>query len=75
VEIKVGSSSARSAANVNSMTTIASAANVSGTYTFHATKAVPGKYVVIWFTKLPPMQGKHGWYMGQVFSVSIKGTT
>jgi hypothetical protein len=75
VLIKVGDSNTRSPENVNSMTTIAGANHISGIYTFHPTTAATGKYIVIWFTKLPPLQGKPGWYMGQVFSVSIKGTT
>jgi hypothetical protein len=74
VQIKVGDSNSRSAANVDSMTTIASATNVSGAYTFRATTLKAAKYVVIWFTKLPPMQGGHGRYQAQVFSVAIKGT-
>jgi hypothetical protein len=74
VEIKVGNSDARSAANLRSMTTIASANDVSGSHAFYATKAVSARYVVIWFTKLPPMAGSKGRYMAQVFGVTIKGT-
>lgn len=74
VQIKVGDSNARSAENVNGMTTVASASNVSGSHTFTVKNPIADKYVVIWFTKLPPMQGKAGWYMAQVFSVAIKGT-
>jgi hypothetical protein len=73
VEIKVGNSNARTPANVDSMATIASATNVSSLYTFTADKAVTGRYIVIWFTKLPPMAKTPGKYMGQVFSVSVKG--
>jgi hypothetical protein len=75
VQIKVGNSNVRSPANLQSMTTIASATDIGGTYTFKATSAPAARYVLIWFTKLPPMPSKHGWYMAQVFSVSIKGTT
>jgi hypothetical protein len=75
VQIKVGNSNVRSPGNLQSMTTIASATDVSGTHTFTATIQKTARYVVIWFTKLPPMPTKHGWYMAQVFSVSIKGTT
>jgi hypothetical protein len=75
VQIRVGDSNVRSAANLYSMRTIASASDVGGTHTFTATKLVPAKYVVIWFTKLPPMPKMPGWYLAQVFSVSVKGTT
>jgi hypothetical protein len=73
VEIKVGNSNARSPANVDSMPVIASANDVSSLYTFTADKAVTGRYIVIWFTKLPPMAKTPGKYMAQVFSVSVKG--
>lgn len=73
VQIKVGTSNARSAANLDSMTTIASATDVSGTYTFTANKTATGQYIVIWFTKLPPMAKTAGKYMAQIFSVSVKG--
>jgi len=80
VEIKEGSSDVRSAGNVDSMTTVASAKDVSGSYTFTVAHPVTDQYVVIWFTKLPPMAGGHDThkgqaaYMGQVFSVTVKGT-
>ncbi len=74
VEIKVGQSSARTAQNVASMTTVASADDVAGLYTFTISKPVAGRYLVIWFTRLPPMAGEHGKYMAQVFSVLVKGT-
>jgi hypothetical protein len=78
VQVKVGSSRARTPANLASMTTIATASNVSGSFTFTGTRKATGQYLVIWFTKLPPMAKKHGKqavYMAQIFSVVIRGTT
>ena len=75
VQIKVGNSAARSKANLDSMTTIASANNVSATYTFTARVKATGQYLVIWFTKLPPMAGSTSKFMAQVFSVVVHGTT
>ncbi len=75
VEIKVGDSAARSPANLASMTTIAEGSNLpGGSYTFTAKAAPADKYVVIWFTKLPPMANSHKMFMAQVFSVTVKGT-
>jgi hypothetical protein len=75
VEILVGNSAARSAANLHSMQEIASANGVGGTYAFRVTKPASGRYVVIWFTKLPPMANPpNGKYMATVYSVTIKGT-
>jgi hypothetical protein len=73
VKILVGNSDARSAANLASMKTVASANDVSGTVTFSITSPASGKYLVIWFTKLAPMAGRAHWFDGEVFNVSVWG--
>jgi len=75
VELKVGDSTERSKQNLDSMTTVASADNPTNTYTFHITSKTTGQYLVIWFTRLPPMPGSAGKYEAQVFNVTIKGTS
>ena len=35
------------------------------------TSKATGRYLVIWFTRMPPVGGK---FMAQVFSVSARGT-
>ncbi len=75
VEIKVGDSNARTPNNVNSMQVVASADDVSGTHVFTTTSTATGQYVVIWFTKLPPMAGNPGKSMAQIFSVVVRGTS
>jgi hypothetical protein len=74
VELKIGNSEARSAANEESMTTVASATDVSGTQTFTIAKPVTGQYLVVWFTKLPPLAHARGKYMAEIFSIIIRGT-
>jgi hypothetical protein len=75
VEIKMGDSATRSPSNVNSMAEVASATDVGGSYTFTPTgaeaKQATGQYVVIWFTKMPPVAT--GQYMGQIFSILVRG--
>jgi len=71
VQIKMGNSPTRSAANVNSMATVASASNVGGSYTFTTSGQATGQYVVIWFTKLPLATG--GRYMAQIFTIIVQG--
>jgi hypothetical protein len=73
VKILVGNSAARSAANLDSMTTVASGNDVSGQTTFPITSSARGRYLVIWFTKLPPKPGKGHWYSGEVFNVIVRG--
>jgi hypothetical protein len=75
VQIMLGDSNARSQANLNSMQIVASADDVSGTHIFTTTSRATGRYVVIWFTKLPPLAGNPGKSMGQIFSVVVRGTS
>jgi hypothetical protein len=73
-ELKVGDSSTRSAANEESMTTVAGPANVVGTYTFTIAKPVADRYLVVWLTNLPPVPHAHRQYMAQIFTIMIRGT-
>ena len=75
VKILVGNSNDRSKQNLDSMTPVASANNPTGTYTFRITSQAAGRYLVIWFTRLPPQPGSTGKYEAQVFNVSIRGTS
>ncbi len=51
---------ARSKANLDSMTDGGQGTDVSGSYTFTIPRPVTGQYLVIWFTKLPPLAGQPG---------------
>jgi hypothetical protein len=73
VKILVGNSAARTAANLESMTTVATANDAGGTMTFRFSKPADGRFLVIWFTKLPPKRGGH-WFMAAVYNVTVKGT-
>ena len=75
VQLKVGDSNARTAANLASMATVGGADNVSGRYTFTIQHPVSGQYLVIWFTKLPPLAGKPGEFEAQIFKVALAGTS
>ncbi|HSR85083.1 MAG TPA: serine/threonine protein kinase, partial [Streptosporangiaceae bacterium] len=75
VQIKAGDSNTRSAANLATMTTVASMTDVSGSYTFVIQRPVSDRYLVIWFTKLPPMTQGGNKYMAQIFGVAIHGSS
>lgn len=76
VQLLVGNSNERSKSNLESMTTVASASNATGATVFRIKSQVAGRYLVIWFTRLPVRQGSGGsWYMAQVFNVTVNGTT
>jgi hypothetical protein len=74
VELKEGSSNVRSAGNEQSMVTVASLSDVSGQRTFTITRPVTDQYLVVWFTKLPPLAGGHSKYMAEIFNIVIRGT-
>jgi hypothetical protein len=75
VELKVGNSDARTAANEQSMTTVAQAPNLAGgLHTFTITTPVTAQYLVVWFTKLPPMAGAPGRYQAQIFKIAVSGS-
>ncbi|HUC56693.1 MAG TPA: protein kinase family protein [Streptosporangiaceae bacterium] len=73
VKILIGNSDARSAANLDSMTTVAQASDVAGKITFRITSSAKGKFLLIWFTKLAPKAGSGHWYDGEVLNVSVRG--
>jgi hypothetical protein len=72
VEIQVGNNNAVAASTVPTFTTVASAQNVGGTYTFKSTSSATGRYVLIWFTKLPPMGA--GKFEAEIFNVVVRGS-
>jgi hypothetical protein len=73
VKLLVGNSATRTAANLASMTTVATANDVSGPMTFHINASGAGRFLVIWFTKLPPKPGGGHWFMAAVHNVVVRG--
>ncbi|MGO8885254.1 MAG: protein kinase family protein [Streptosporangiaceae bacterium] len=72
-QIMVGNTDASSPTALQSMTAVTPATAVSGSHTFKPSRAATGRYVLIWFTKLPPdPNGKY--YMAQVFNVTVRGS-
>ena len=72
VEIEVGDDGTLAASALPAFTTVAAADGVGGTHTFRAARAVSGRYVLIWFTKLPP--DGPGRFQGKIFNVVIHGS-
>jgi hypothetical protein len=57
----------------NSMTTVAQKTDVSGLITFSVSSKASGRYVLIWFTRLPPMAGQASKYQADIYNVIVKG--
>ena len=74
VKLLTGNSSARSKQNLQSMTQLAAQNNVSGTVTFKITSPATGRYLAIWFTRLPPQPGAAGKYEARIYNVVVRGT-
>lgn len=75
VRIEVGNSNTRSPATLKSFTTVAQASNVGGTYTFQAHGTATGRYVLVWFTKLPPRTAKsHNQFEAEIFNIVVRGS-
>jgi hypothetical protein len=73
VRIELGNQHAREPATLQSFTPVASASNVGGTHAFDVSSKATGRYVLIWFTKLPP--NSHGQFEAEVFGVTVRGAS
>jgi len=72
VSIDVGNDNSLAASTLSTFTTVARAQDVGGRYTFKCTSRDRGRYVLIWFTKLPPAgSGKFG---AEIFNIVVRGS-
>jgi serine/threonine protein kinase len=83
VEIRIGTpsgpvpppdESSADLAYANQFTTVAQQSDVAGTVTFPVSSPASGQYVLIWFTKLPPMAGASNRYQAEIYNVVVKGS-
>jgi serine/threonine protein kinase len=71
VTIEIGNSNSLSA--MSSFTSVASSANAAGNTTFNISSKATGRYVLVWFTSLPPLN--NGTYQAQIYDVIARGTS
>jgi hypothetical protein len=74
-EIYLGNSSAASKTALNNFTKVAPSATASGDHVFTANSSVTGRYVLIWITSLPPMQGNSSQYQAMIYNIVVRGTS
>jgi putative peptide zinc metalloprotease protein len=72
VAIEIGNDDTLAAATLSTFTTVATADDIGGTHTFPTHSAATGRYVLIWFTKLPP--DVRGGYAAQIYNIVIRGS-
>lgn len=73
VQIEIGDRSLPTGATAKTMTTVAHANDIGGVHTFLVRDEVTGRYVLIWFTKLPPAAGTSGSYPAEIFNIIVRG--
>ena len=72
VTIEVGDDNVLAASTLQTFTPVAAADGLGGRHTFRADRPAAGRYLLIWFTKLP--QVSPGKFQAQVFNVVVRGT-
>ena len=72
VSIEVGNDNTLAASTLSTFTTVATARDVGGTYTFECTSAARGRYVLIWFTKLPPAGSDK--FEAEISNIVVRGS-
>jgi serine/threonine protein kinase len=76
VRIEVGDNAAGTgSAPPPGFTTLGRSTNATGAVTFTGHGAMPGEFVLIWFTKLAPQSGQAGHYQADVFNVVVRGSS
>jgi hypothetical protein len=74
VRIGLGNSDARAPAALRTFTTVARRGNLGGQQTFTVTSKAAGRFVLIWFTKLPPKTaGSAHRFEAEIFNVIVRG--
>jgi hypothetical protein len=76
VAIKIGNSNSVSPGGLQSFHNVVRERDVgAGTQTFHQAKGSPkGRYVLIWFTKLPPKPDSSSTFEAFIYNIVIRGT-
>jgi serine/threonine protein kinase len=75
VLIEVGNSNTASAAALSTFTPVQSSSAAQGSTTFNVTKQATGRYVLIWMTDLPPLDGSTGRYEAMIYNITARGFT
>jgi hypothetical protein len=73
--IYLGNSAAPSKTALSNFTKVSPLVSVSGDHVFNTSSAATGRYVLIWLTSLPPMQGSGSanQFQGLIYNVIVRG--
>jgi hypothetical protein len=73
IHIDLGNSD--SPASESGFSTVASSTKAEATTKFDVSSSAKGRYVLLWFTSLPPLSGNSNEYEAQVYNVVVRGTS
>ena len=73
IHIDLGNSD--SPASESGFSTVASSTKAVATTKFSVSSSAKGRYVLLWFTSLPPLQGNSNEYEAQVYNVVVRGSS
>ena len=73
--VQVGIGNAGGPASSSGFTTVASSSHAQGITKFNVSSSAKGRYVLLWFTSLPPMSGSQNQYEAQVYNVVVRGSS
>ena len=73
VSIEIGNSSQVSRATLDSFAVVQGSATAAGSTTFKVTSAATSRYLLIWITSLPQMQGNPGRFETLIYDVIVRG--
>jgi hypothetical protein len=76
VQIMIGNNNSLSPGALAGFTTVAAGSDIPGNdYTFQASGTATGRYVLIWFTKLPPQPGgPKNQFEAEIFNIVVRGS-
>ena len=75
VQIMLGNNNTRAPSALSSFTTVARGTNLAGTHTFTVSSRTTGRYVLIWFTRLPPQSaGSSDRFEAKIYNIVVRGS-
>ena len=72
VAVEIGGHQTLAAPALGTFTTVATADGVDGTHTFRTSSPARGRYLLIWFTRLPPAGPDR--FQAEVYGITVRGS-
>ncbi len=73
--VRIGIGNSDNPASYSGFTTVASSSTAEGATKFSVSSSAQGRYVMLWYTKLPPLAGSSSQYEAQVYNVVVRGSS